>query len=640
MDEFDEIIDNGLFAADDIMKTIKLALTASTTHEKDKLIHQIKKLYAIENNSMDAVLANNEEKAKVLDKLQQKVDVITSQYNTFDTNTSFIHELARNPPNSKSELIESIHEIEQAILQIKPLASPKALAQVSQLSPEKDLFELKTRDLLFSRLEELTYALKKRILVVEDSTNSSIAVVEKYGNVSGLINYHNELLEENEILKSEESKFIKDAMSKRRNMNSISPSLLSNISTVMQTELTELMNYGTNLNKSADFNGQFQPFDNVCNIPKSIQYNKADFGTNIDPDLVNKISEQSNPPELLNLMRNIIQQQNATIEKLLSELSPLRAINYSSIPEPSERLQKLWSTNDKFSSQIHELSDQIEKTNEDVRRLNYTIKRLIKQRGYYDELFCDIQKKLVPLTDETIALMKVNDKNKTIFNSLTDICYNFALSLLNIDSENFSSMKELLLSRIPPPPPVHKVVEPPPPPPQPEETETSSHHLDDPRKFFMIKPTMPKKPSKPRRTLTPADTSQASLLSLVKDVEKKPQLSIIGSNRVQIIDYIALMHDVAQTVEMKEPMFHADLNNSLRQVLAKITDIMNEAKENHQREIMTRVSQVAQSAHGILCRPKQDIGTTIDTCPTTEIEIQTEPPPDPKAKGKKPAKKK
>lgn len=644
MDEFDEIIENGLLAADNIMNLLKTAMNSSTTHEKDKLIHQIKKLYNVENESMAAVEANNEQKSKILEQLQKKVDAVTEQYNTFDTNTSFIHELARDPPNMKSELIEQIHEVEQAIIEIKPLASPKSLAQVTQLSPEQDLFQLKTRDLLFTRLEELTYALKKRILVVEDSTNSSIAVIEKYGNVSGLINHHNQLLEENEILKYEESYFLYDAMAKRRNLNAISPTLLTNISMVMQDELTELMNYGYNLVKPVHLETNFAPFDEVCDIPRSIEYNQTDFGTNIDQELINLVVQETNPPRLLQLMRYVIDQQQTTINKLLYELEPLRSANYKDTSENIERLQKLWTVNERFSNQIREISDSIENTNNEIRKLNYTIKRLIKQRGYYDEMFCDTQKKLVPLTNETIALTEINNKNKEIFRTLGNICYNFGLSLLNTDSQNYSSLKDLILDRIPPPPPVHKVVEPPPPPPPVEEEPekpANSQHPDDPRKFFMIKPTMSKRPPIRRKTLPTAETSQSSLTSSLKELpERKKPLSITNSDRVELLDYIALTHEITQSVERKEPIFHGELNKNLQECLDSLRSNLTSAKAEFVEEIMTRINSIKECSHAILCRPKTDVETSVCTCPTVEIEIQTEDPPDPKAKGKKPARKK
>ena len=169
---------------------------------------------------------------------------------------------------------------------------------------------------------------------------------------------------------------------------------------------------------------------------------------------------------------------------------------------------------------------------------------------------------LLPLIDETKALSIVTNKNKTIFMIFAKICYNLALALINTKSENYSAMKDHILSKIPAPPPVMKVVEPPHFPPVEEPPEEEKSHNNDPRKFFMIKPTMQKKPSKPRWTMTPAD-----MQTIPKEEEEKRNKELTNpiknASTIQLLDYIALAHDITMSVEQTEPMFHPTISGSI-----------------------------------------------------------------------------
>lgn len=626
MEELDDIIMNGLDAADSISVIIKQAIDASTTHEKDKLIKELKRVWTIQQNAMDAVNNSNKKKQEILYKLQEKEASKTKEYDTFYTNTSFLHQLERSNPMSKAEIAEEIKKIEKDISPIKPLSSPNALNEVMELPPEKDIYNLKTRDLLFSRLEELTYALKKRILVVEDSTNASIAVIDSFGTVSGLINAHNELLEENKILKEEESKYLNDAMAKRRNLTTIAPALLTNISVAMQSQLDALRTYGKDLSVPMEIDDNFPPLDSLCQVPDSLSFTRSDFGTNIDQELVDAIETVKTPEEKLKLLRSIMMVQYNSIQKLLNELEPLRKTSYCTNPESVERLERLWAMNDKFSAQILELATNIEKINDEVKDLNMSILRSIKQRRYIDEQFCSILKMMLPLIDETKALSAVTSKNRTIMNNVSKMCYNFALALLNTTSDNYNLTKDLILSRIPPQQPVIKVVE---PPPVVEETpDEEKPHTDDPRKFFMLKPTTLKKPSKPRRQMTPAEiqeTPKRTIVELPNPIKDAP--------RVQLLDYIALAHDITMSVERSEPLFHPTISGSLHDCLSQLANDVKDCTEDNRREMSEKIAKI-QRGEAILRVPKVDIETTIETCPRTEIETMTEEPEPPAKKGK------
>ena len=629
MDSIDDIIENGLEAVDNVSNLVRQAITAATTHEKDKIIRELKRVWLIEQNAAEVVKQNNEEKLEMLEKLQQKEMAIKQEYDTFYTNTSFLYQLERSNPVPKTDLAKAIKKIEKSITPIKTLSSPNALNELMELPPEKDIFNLKTRDLLFTRLEELVYALKKRILIVEDSTNASISVIEQFGTVSGLINTHNELLEENQVLKEEESQYLNDAMAKRRNLTQISPSLLTNFSVVMQSELDALRTYGENLCVPMELNDDFPGFDTFCKVPNEIAFYKTDFGTNIDPELVEKIENSETPEEKLELLRQIMLEQMQSVDRLLNELTPLRKTTYCTQPDSKERLERLWALHDKFSAQILELTQNIENNNKEVRDLNFSILRTIKQRRYIEEQFCSILKMLLPLIDETTALSCVTNKNKTIMMSIAKICYNFALALINTKSDNFTQTKELLLSRIPPPPPVIKVVEPPPPPPV-EEPEEEKNHLDDPRKFFMIKPTMPKKP-KPRRTLTPADVQTIPKEEVVKE---RPN-PIQGASPVELLDYMALAHDITMNVTPIEPLFHPTISGSLHDCLTQLRDAHKSGTDYFNGQMRNYIQILQRCSENILRVPKIDVETTVETCPRAEIELQTEEPEPPGKKGKK-----
>ena len=90
----------------------------------------------------------------------------------------------------------------------------------------------------------------------------------------------------------------------------------------MQSELDALRTYGENLCVPMELNDDFPGFDTFCKVPNEIAFYKTDFGTNIDPELVEKIENSETPEEKLELLLQVSIQiiKNSKKEELDSKI--------------------------------------------------------------------------------------------------------------------------------------------------------------------------------------------------------------------------------------------------------------------------------------------------------------------------------
>ena len=361
----DDIIQMGLSAQQQSLSLVYQAISATTTHEKDKIIEEMRQTWKLQENCAQQLNNCNASMTELLANFEEKEKNAKLLYRTLENNTAFLSYYEKHPPTqqNKDQMILSIQEIEDCIKRFGSLSSPNLLSQTQSL--KNDIGLLKMRDMTFKRLEELAYTLKKRSFVVDESEDLSLTVAAEFGDLNGLIQKHEELQKENIQLKTEEISFLNDKIVKRRNLSTLSSSSLSNITIELQNMLNEQERVGNSFPIIPEYsdNQVRASFDETCNVSSEISFNRSEFSTTINPNSITSIVEANSPQDQLNSLIEIVKQQETTIEKLISELNPLRSKVYTEIvTSASQREERMWQLQDKFQNQINEIQDHISET--------------------------------------------------------------------------------------------------------------------------------------------------------------------------------------------------------------------------------------------------------------------------------------
>ena len=178
----EEIVQAGLSAQRKMASLMTQAISASTTPEKNRIIDELKQVWKLQKCCAERVNQSIAAMRESLAKLQEKEAAKTEEYETLCANTAFLDLYEQNPPTEeqKQEKISQIKEIEQEIQQIGNLSAPDLLKKAREAD---DFRQLKLNDLKFKRLEELSYNLKKRSFVVDESEDMSLMISEQFGSI-------------------------------------------------------------------------------------------------------------------------------------------------------------------------------------------------------------------------------------------------------------------------------------------------------------------------------------------------------------------------------------------------------------------------------------------------------------------------
>ncbi|KAK8885060.1 hypothetical protein M9Y10_044188 [Tritrichomonas musculus] len=679
----DDIIQLGIDAQQQALSLVHKAISATTTHEKDKIIEEMRHTWKLQENCAQQLNHCNFSMTQMLERLEQKEKKSFDIYQTLESNTSFLSYYDSHPPRAevKDGMIQSVQDIEADIQKIGPLSSPNLLDQVSSLKHDFGL--LKMRDLTFKRLEELAYTLKKRSFVVDDSEDLSLTVATEYGDLNGLLKKHEELMKENIQLKKEEIAFLNDKIVKRRNLSKLSLSSLSNIAIELQNMLQAQDIFGETflVKPSAILNEddiQRKSFDDACHVKSNIKFTRAEFSTTIQPETITKIVDAEDPNIQLEALTEVVHQQRQTIDKLISELEPLRAKNYTQIVQAaSQREERMWQLLDKFQNQINDIQEKINETTKDCFRLHQNILTTLNQHCFYGQKLGEwmyLYKDLI--ADETF-LEILESSNIQICNTLSSASFSIGLNEMFKQSESDQCFSEYFKTYIKNNTSQFKIQPPPPFDGQDGENgqrsnDSSSNHISTSSSQIFSQYYLPESDSKDpnnnpimrmhRATKTrgkgPAPRRKKSVMphqglpSLLDNQSvngddqlknKAPRNPIENATKEQVLNYLARTYDILSTISNQNTSFHHVISGKLHYALSSLRNTFFEETRFYEADMRSTLSTLQVADDLILRKPKMDAEVLADTQLLTEIEVQTEEEEKGKkgkGKGKPPPKKK
>jgi hypothetical protein len=231
----------------DELKKIK-ALTSKATvstslKEKNDLLMEIMQFWTpqidlLEKSQTLLNLRHNE-----LNALRKQLLAAQRERELLQQNTAFYQSGGLGKRKQASDLIDQIAQIEQEIMGHHPLPYPTRLAD-AKLLPEGNSHLFNLVDLHLHRLEELSYAYRKRLFVVEASHEAEKEVVLKHGSIQELVRTVEEFEKENNFLKQAEKTFIGNPVTRRRKFAEMTPFCARNFAnifiTMLQSERTSI----------------------------------------------------------------------------------------------------------------------------------------------------------------------------------------------------------------------------------------------------------------------------------------------------------------------------------------------------------------------------------------------------------------
>lgn len=671
----DDIIQLGIDAQQQSLSLVHKAISATTTHEKDKIIEEMRHTWRLQENCAQQLNHCNSSMIQLLSRLEVKEKNSLNLYQTLETNTSFLSFYETHPPSIevKDKMIRDIQNIEDDIQKIGPVSSPNLLSQVSSL--QKDFGLLKMRDLTFKRLEELAYTLKKRSFVVDDSEDLSLTVASEYGDLHGLLLKYDELMKENIQLKKEEIAFLNDKIVKRRNLSKLSPSTLTNLAIELQNMLQTQKSLGEAflIKSSSILNEdgiQRKSFDEACHVSSDIKFTRPEFSTTIQQDTVKIIVEAEDPELQLEVLTDIVQQQRQTIDKLISELEPLRAKNYREIVQTtSQREERFWELQDKFQRQINEIQERIDKTTKECFDLHKNILMVTNQHSFYGQVLGEWMHLYKDLIADETFLETLESSNIQICNSLSSSSFAFGLNGMFKESESNQNFSEYLKDAIkskqsqqPNETPGQFKIQPPPPLEVSENrrslenfdqisTSSSQNFLQtiaqdhDPSNNPLMKMHRTSKTRgkglAPRRKKSvipqhglPLLPSENQSVNGDDAKNKKPKNPIEKASKDQLLNYLALTYDILSKISDNPTSFHVDISGKQHYALSTLRNTFFEETKFFEADMRSTLSTLSVASDIILRKPKADEEVFADTQPITETEVQTEEEQKGKGKGK------
>ena len=626
----DDIIQMGLDAQQQALSLVQKAITATTTHEKNKLIDEMRHVWRLQENCANQLSHCNAKMSENLAKLKDKEGNSINNFQTLDTNTSFIAHYQQRPPtlDDKSELIKKIQETEEEIKKFGTLSAPNLLEQVSNLSNDYGL--LKLRDVNFKRLEELAYTLKKRSFHVDDSEDLSLQINQEYGSINGLLEKYEELRTENLKLRAEEISFFNDQFVKRRNLSAVTLSTVSNMAVELQNMLDVQHNIGKGFPITHNVETSNESFDDMCNNSSDLAFSETEFPTNIKPESIENIVNASDTNSQIDALKVIIKEQEETINQLLEELEPLRQKQFSSnIEFFSMREEKMWQQLEKSVSKIQDLQGQINNTNDLCYNLHKSILTATNQNNSFGEFYGDCLHKYIALIEDDTILRNLETNNFQIANSLSKASLGLGINQMYKDREENGPYTEFFKKYMIPPPS---------PPKEPEIKIEPPSTPESPR-------TSSKKRRRLKRRSSIAPRKRKSL-SIEKEVEpeqpppeepevpKPPPNPIENATKEQVLDYLALTYDITSKLHGEDTTFHHAVSGKLHYALQTLRNQLFEETRFYECDMRSTLSSLQVSQDFILRKPKVEAEVSCEMQPRTENEaqvIESEFPP--KTKG-------
>lgn len=568
------------------------AIASSSQREKDANLAELKKTSVEEVQTLEEQIISNANKQKQLEELQKNYEILKKQHAIMQQNQLLLEKiLTKDQKIDVKKMLNTISELENDIQSLSTLQRPNL---VKNVSAKESRLGIRLYDVKLQRVEELIYALRKRILEVDKNEQYSSQIQSEFGNNVGLITTYKNISKENEQLKQEEFQCSHDVITKRRNITNMTDASIRTMIIFMQQELqTELKAIKTL--HDTKYKIDSNPIESILNSP--------DFKHNLPIE---------HPAKKIQAMK---QSLNYVIQDLKNVKGPDATMLKQAHDNEAKNLELMAYLLNKMTT----ISKSVDSANDAIQDLTTQLYQrtieLRKAKNEYHVIFDPYQ----DLLNSYVKLLGNQRNNISVSTTLSSISSLFSLKDNNLKSFLESAISNVKLTVVKlNPRPARKLAD----VPASNTGSKSKFHL----KNLNQSPSSSKHGSSVTSNVTSTDPSPA------------PSAKLSRTNSV-------VSHNLEKTdkIHLSDPFFNLLLTSILGEIMApiysskttRLTPIWKNLHdkfivsiENTDREFGEELHKMIEklqiSSHEILVKEKTENEAQTENPEMIDIEIQTE----------------
>lgn len=637
-----------------LMSLVSKSIASTSIKEKNDLLTELEDLWYPQVDALDTVLATNKIKSDELVILRKKLAGAISQADTLKRNTSFFAKADYVRYKHKElDLIDSINTLEKQVKEFHALPHPDRLKNAMELPLNSDirLFTLFDTNLL--RIEDLAYAYKKRLFVVEQSQESTEVVLREYGSINNLIDTVQAKEKENQELKEQESKFIADAFTCRRKLANITlPStrkLIELLQTLYSAELEAI-----DCDRREDFHvndieSSNISFDTISNDPNFLippdHFDLQDFGNTTETDLIELIVR--NPRESkIGAYLKFCNGAEKTNKKIIREIST----SNTSAPLKHEgnltRIDKLIISNDQLFTRVRKFSEMLDTKNDEIVVATSQICKMLSQRRVLMNAYITLLGRYKRLVNDHIAAMikgKFNRQRLTSHLILISSMGSYLLRQTQNKSDEYLYNKFMAI--------VHELEEEDRKAQEQQRAIEESEKASQPEQVEQITPIkmaemfklsrLKKRKSGKEKFASPISSSHASLSHDIFETNQSAVRSTVSNfgfsavistvNRrlldahpkTEVLNALSLVFELSGYVIGVDRKFHETISTKLKETIDILHNELTAHVTDFGKDFNSSVNHMNILANSILVKTKENICIQTTAEPMIDEEIQT-----------------
>jgi hypothetical protein len=329
------------------------AIVSTSLKEKNDLLMEIMESWTPQIELFEKSQTLLEIKRSELAAVRKRLSAAQRERELLQRNTSFYQSGSVTRRKTAEDLIASITHIEEEIATHHPLPYPARLADAQRLpAGVPALFNY--IDLNLHRLEELSYAYRKRLFVVEASQESEREVIEKHGSIQELIRKVEEYEAENTQFKEAEAAFLDNPVSKRRRFADMTPFCSRHFATLFCTML-RAESHTLAVFRNCEFPDHYdtsetRPVDSILSDPgfscRPDVFDTAEFGNTTEPELIVPLVEGTDRPDKIAAYQSLVKKSEAVVKKLRQDITTSREQTVLVQDGGTSRADKLMTSNE------------------------------------------------------------------------------------------------------------------------------------------------------------------------------------------------------------------------------------------------------------------------------------------------------
>ena len=636
-----------------ILTLLNKAIVSTSLKDKNDVLNEVRKVWEPQNSNFESLQKVLAIKTDELASLRSQLSSDITSLDTLRTNTSFVERLdilqQRHP---KETLVSTVRELEADISKHHPVQFPEKLDDALAIKDEGiQLFNL--RDLSLHRLEQLAYAFRKRLLVVEQSQDSTEDVVREFGSINDLIDQMHILEAENEELRNEEKRYIHSAITRRRKFATLTPHCARELAIVYRnllagerTVLHEMDNMGYE-NASLDIDAVMK--DQGFSVG-STEFDTQEFVNMTEPDMIDVIVENENLAEKVKAFERLIDTTEAQVTKVLSEIQTSKD-NYVRPPEGSRtRMGKLMESNEILLDKVAVINRTIDDQQKDVTEQARELCQMIREKEQVEVELIHRLYKMRDLAASHVLIMNRAFLNRDVVSNLYHLVSAMGNGLLNPGTETdlaeylerrFTSLtarmqaEEIARRR------AEALKNAAPPEEETREPEPLTP-LELQQKLMQRKR---KKSVRQRRTSVKSQKVNPEDMHI--DIEPAKQLEAAAyaemffastRPRLEVLHGLATASEIAGYLKGVDKPFRQKIDRMMAPCVETLQKEMKAVIQSFEGKSTTDLNQVNMLANGILVKEKENISVQTEAVVRGNISSQTvemspaKPPPKPKGK--------